>query len=301
MKLLLLFLINIITLSSVPAESKEKAFMESVDKEYQYYEKSQDYSYSNNYFSIIVVQGIYNDKPSYGICFTSVESGKYYALLTIDDNSYKLLQDERKDGKAIAIESKYNIYIKVYDENDNKQSYEVTLPRFNKDKYDITNAIEGNGTGKKFDELISYIPKPSFFKTFIVILLSVTGMSVVLTLILFITKKGLFNKEKRKEGIISMKDLLSEDTNDIIEVDYLENVKDLNNNRLENSNDNFEEPIDEIKDIKAYLRDKGFITEYNALSEEEKNNIMIELMALKDQKKISLNDYYKETLELWKK
>ena len=123
----------------------------------------------------------------------------------------------------------------------------------------------------------------------------------MLTLILFITKKGLFNKEKRKEGIISMKDLLSEDTNDIIEVDYLENVKDLNNNRLENSNDNFEEPIDEIKDIKAYLRDKGFITEYNALSEEEKNNIMIELMALKDQKKISLNDYYKETLELWKK
>ena len=58
---------------------------------------------------------------------------------------------------------------------------------------------------------------------------------------------------------------------------------------------------EQIKDIKAYLQDLGYVTEYSALSEDEKNNIMIELMKLKEQGKISLDDYYEESAELWKK
>ena len=49
------------------------------------------------------------------------------------------------------------------------------------------------------------------------------------------------------------------------------------------------------------LREKGYITNYASLSEEEKNRVMLELIKLKNEKRISQDRYYEETGELWKK
>ena len=49
--------------------------------------------------------------------------------------------------------------------------------------------------------------------------------------------------------------------------------------------------------------DKGifFIESSKSLSEEEKNRVMLELIKLKNEKRISQDRYYEETGELWKK
>ena len=119
----------------------------------------------------------------------------------------------------------------------------------------------------------------------------------------------MFNKNKRAEGIVSIKEILRQETNDIVDNDYLKDFtynKDTDNDvKLDDNicleNESNKENSEKIKDIKAYLNDKGYITDYSVLSEEEKNNIMIELMKLKEKGMISLDDYYEESAELWKK
>ena len=89
-----------------------------------------------------------------------------------------------------------------------------------------------------------------------------------------------------------MRELLKEDTQDHI---------DTNEYFKKEEKDTTEEKIEEVVDIKAYLREKGYITNYASLSEEEKNRVMLELIKLKNEKRISQDRYYEETGELWKK
>jgi len=320
-KLMLLLMLNIFPLSILPLDTnqdiqdlsnsvdKEMSFLEEVDKGYQYYEQYDQLS--NDEFSVLIVKGIYNDKASYGVIFTSNVEKKYYALIEINDVTYRLEQDERGDSKAIAIESTYSMNLLIYDKKDKLQDIEFMLERFRGESYDTTLSTKGQGEGTEFSTLTQYIPKFEFFDIFVYLLIGVIITTSLLTLILFIKKKGMFNKEKRKEGILSIKDILSKETDDLIEVDYLENINStISNSDLDNkeklsediATDISNEPTKQlIKDIKAYLRDKGYITEYNALSEDEKNKIMLELMSLKDKGLIDLNDYYEESAELWKK
>lgn len=89
-----------------------------------------------------------------------------------------------------------------------------------------------------------------------------------------------------------MRELLKEDTKDHIET---------NEYFKKEEKDTTEEKVEEVVDIKAYLREKGYITNYASLSEEEKNRVMLELIKLKNEKRISQDRYYEETGELWKK
>ena len=54
-------------------------------------------------------------------------------------------------------------------------------------------------------------------------------------------------------------------------------------------------------DIKGYLKDKGFVLEYKAINDDEKNQIMMELIKLKNERKITNDEYLEEVYELWKK
>ena len=313
-KLMILLMLNIIPLSinleNINVSTFEESFINQVDNDYEYYEQFDEYS--NSEYSLIVFKGIFNNKPSYAVKLSMDNPKAYYVLLEANDASYKVPFDDYGNSTAIAIESVYNIHLSIYNKDDKKEDYNVNLGRFVKDQFDLTNASTGKGEGKEFTSLTAYIPKVSFFDTFIIVLSSVIVISLVLLLFLFIKKKGMFNKEKRTEGIVSIKEILRKETNDIVDTDYL---KDYNPNTTIYENAVFDETVDnkvevdsriitiedQIKDIKAYLQDLGYVTEYSALSEDEKNNIMIELMKLKEQGKISLDDYYEESAELWKK
>ena len=118
---------------------------------------------------------------------------------------------------------------------------------------------------------------------------------------MFIFKKGLFDKNKRKQGVLDIKSILEAETEDSASEDIFENCEVLSVKEDEITDQTIEEPKEQIEDIKAYLQALGYVTDYNLLSEDEKNKIMLELMHLKDTEQISLKKYYEETYQLWKK
>ena len=132
--------------------------------------------------------------------------------------------------------------------------------------------------------------------------------------------RGLFNKEARSEDVEKHTDLIkqAQEALDAIRKEELQGEviedNEFEENRLEKDNN---EPVkevykkelryddlDEIKesfDIEKYLKDKGHNIDYANLLEHEKNEIMIELMLLKNLDKITEEEYKKETVKLWKK
>ena len=137
-----------------------------------------------------------------------------------------------------------------------------------------------------------YAQKFDFIKITMIILAAVIVLTGSLILIFYLKRKGIFRKDKINENVINMRELLKEDTKDHIET---------NEYFKKEEKDTTEEKVEEVVDIKAYLREKGYITNYASLSEEEKNRVMLELIKLKNEKRISQDRYYEETGELWKK
>lgn len=291
-KLLLTFLISIVPLAATPADQSYEQFMTEVDEGYEYYKVIENTN--NDSYSITIVKGIYNDNPCYGINFTSIEENKYHLSIYADGGYYKLEKTGRGES-GIAIISSSKIYVDLVNE-DNKKMNLKELPLFTKTQFenemssDEHDIIKGQGNGRTFAKLTIDPQTGSFTKLFITVLLIIIGSSALLIAILFIFKKGLFNKAKRSENVINMRNVLFEETKD-----------NPNNDYIKESTVSKEAKVETVSDIKAYLLEKGFITNYNILSEEEKNRIMLELIKLKNEKRITEDKYYEETSELWKK
>ena len=281
LKCFLTFLVCLISLNNTPVITKTENFMNKINNAYEQYEEID--SYSNSEYNLVIVRGINNQTPCYGICFTSVEAQKYYLVVKIDGQRMTLETDSRKDSLAYAIKAASEISIEIYDKDGNLQSYEKSLPKFSKS--DLTNTVKGENQGIKESTLTIYAKKSPFLLAFIIVLSSIILVSGVLILILFILRKGMFNKATRKSGVINIRDLVNEQTFDNPKENYFENM-DQNQTKDDSINEDEKptssnKPSTKIKDIKAYLQDKGFVTDYRLLSEEEKNKIMIELIKLK--------------------
>lgn len=328
MKLLFLFLVFISTilpskqLTSKDIEDAQMSFLDNVENKYEYYNILETIEFDE--FKLIIVKGIYNNSGCYGIQFISTVPNDYYLVLDTENSSFTLPKDGVSNA-AIAIKADISYAVTVYDKKDNKVNMKkIVLTRFDGSSFDKTGALVGNNTGKSFTSLESYKLRIHFLPVLLVTMAVLTSLVVIAILVLFITKKGLFNKDKRKEGVISMRDIYEAETNDIdndgISFDYDERIEDNDDDEDDEKpvkyddtpstvipviNPNKREDDDDlphqITDIKAYLQDKGYFVDYNILSEEEKNKIMMELIKLKNDNMISMDAYYKETYELWKK
>jgi uncharacterized protein YqgQ len=130
---------------------------------------------------------------------------------------------------------------------------------------------------------------------------------------------GMFNDDVKSQNIFNFKEFLNSTMEEQSQV-YQEGVvisvdSKINQKEEDNQNEEQEPKVnkevyhswgkdeDEMSgfDIKQYLQDHGFVTNYNILDESEKNLIMLELMKLRDQKIITKDDYIIEAGELWKK
>lgn len=287
----------------------QNTFLEDVDKNYASYEVYE--SYENDLFSVLVVRGIYNGSACYGVSFISISANEYYMVLETKSSAFKL-QDAGANEIAMAIKADIEYQAVVYNENGNKvQTKAITLSKFAVSDFDEAGATIGQGHGTKFTTLTEYKARLPFLPVLLIILGSLICLSGLALLLLFILRKGLFNKDKRKEGVISMRDIYEAETEDIgndgISFDYKEehNLLETSDDITPVTNPNKREEDDEvnskIENIKDYLKDKGFIVDYNILDEDEKNKIMMELIKLKNDGLISMDAYYKETYELWKK
>ena len=317
MKLLVLFLsfisfiaIDTGTLSKESIEQTQMIFLDSVEKGYQYYGNYETIEFDE--FSLLIVKGIYNDSPCYGLSFVSATANSYYLVLETKSSSFTMPKNGNNGSLAIAIKADINYTVSIYDSNDKKvEMKEINLPKFSSNEFNYSSAISGQATGVKFTTLTEFKTRLPFLPVLLITLASLTGFVLLVLGVLFVLKKGYFNKEKRKEGVISMRDIYEAETDDIetdgISFDYEEKKEDyssadelipvINPNKREDD----EPAVSKVDNIKDYLRDKGFFVDYNVLSEEEKNKIMMELIKLKNDGLITLDAYYKETYELWKK
>ena len=315
MKLMLLFLsfFNFVVAAyvSITPERIDEIqinFLNEVDKGYEYYVQYDNVDTEE--YSLLIVNGIYNKTGCYGISFVPSTTNAYYIVLETDKSLFTLSRTQYQE-KAIAIKADIDYTITIYDKNNNKVETfnSISLKKFSSSDFDKTSAIEGKGSGASFTVLNSYTKNLRFLPVLLITLASLICFVGLVILVLFVMKKGFFNKEKRKEGVVSMRDIYEAKTNDQEEQEITfepnENTKDVSDTIIPvinpNKRDEDENVTSKIEDIKAYLQDQGFVIDYSILDEEEKNKIMMELIKLKNDGSISLDAYYKETYELWKK
>ena len=304
----LLFSLWLALLSIIPittplpsAANAQEYFFETVENEYKYFMQSTELSYYNEDLELVVVQGIYGDVSSYGICFYSTE---YIIVLKTVDGYYTLPQISEVSAMVIALKADVTYEVVVY--NKNGEEYQlpkrIILKKFIDSDLDYNTLEEGKNNFKSFMQLNMYSFRLPFFKVLIVVLCSVIAVSMLGLLVMFIFKKGFFDKNKRKQGVLDIKSILEAETDDKASEDVFKDCEVINSNES-NSNETViqEEVKEQIEDIKGYLQSLGYITDYKLLSEEEKNKIMLELMRLKDTEQITLKKYYEETYQLWKK
>lgn len=301
-KMFLTFLISLVPLTMTPLETKYEAFMNSVDQGYIEYEVD---TIENSMYHLAVVKGNNKGKPCYAINFTSVNAGEYFCVLKAENTKYLLPTDNRKDSMALAIESEVAMVIEIYNKEGRLQAVEKDLPIFTIKDINENKKISGDGNGVALSKLKLYAPKVPFYRVYLIVILSIIGATGILILIMFIFKKGMFNANIRKNGVINMRDVLNEQTFDHPNEDYFKDMNvsyvNQNNNFQENIINNNQDNAIKITNVKEYLEKQGFNTNYSILTEEEKNKVMIELIKLKNNNQISINDYYDETVLLWKK
>ena len=260
------------------------------------------YDIDNPSYELIVVKGLFDDKPSYGISYNSID-GKYQLVLKQNDSYYTL-----KENKAIAIEASSIIYLALVTEDGvSKEIVEVensSLQKFNRGELDNENIVIGLGNGKDFSTLDVYVRKIMYKDIIIAALISTISLCSIVILFTAIRKKGMFNKKARKDGIVAIEDLIARAKASLEEENVWGDFKYEKATMEEAKENESQEEYEEIKgniDITDYLLMNGYSLEYENLNEEEKNKIMDELIKLKNENKISLDDYYNEVYKLWKK
>ena len=296
-------------LSKEDIDNTQNRFLDNVDKNYSYYDIERTIDFDE--FSLVIVKGIYNNCGCYGISFVPAVSNEYVLVLETTESTFTL----PNSNYVIALKADITYEIIIYDKEGTKLNIEkIILSKFTKDDFDTTSALKGNGEGVRFSALQAYKTKLRYLPVLLISLGIMIAISGSVILLLFILKKGFFNKEKRKEGVVSMRDIYEAETNDLeqdgISFDekedyYEEPSSNVNSTVIPVINPNKREEDDsdasKVEDVKAYLVDHGFVVDYSILDEGEKNKIMMELIKLKNDGMISMDAYYKETYELWKK
>ena len=297
-----LFILKILTIflsfTLVNAETNFfKEFENEVVEGYEiYYEIVDEGNITDNY-ELKIYEGINNGYPSYAIAFKS--SKDYKMLIEIDEQLYELPKNENGYTCGYAIKSTSIMFIEIVDSKGNEVLFNGTK-KLNKIHIteDDFKYINGNNQKLEFTNLTIYKHKLSFYN---IVMFSALSLIVVCSagiLVLVIRRKGMFNKAVRAQGVLNLEELINE-AKQKKEEDIWEGYKPV----IDADSDDIieEEALEEYIDLNAYLVDKGYLLDYSLFSEDEKNKLMIELMMLKDSKKISEDTYYEETYKLWKK
>ena len=301
----ILLSLYLLFLSLVPISSKldSNDFYDKVGKSYDYYETITDTNTTN--YELIIIRGLIKNKAYYGIYFNSNEGYKNNLQLIYEDTRYEVVSKE-EDGSFIIISIRSeNIYELVL-RNDGKDQTIAKLEIFLPSSVDKNEMVVGEGLGPVDVELKMAKLNSPIVEYAIYVSIGIIGVSVLIILLMFIFHKGFFNKEKRKMGIINTREIYDSKTETLKDTDFItpiEAVKEeeINVNDHYDHYDNNETKEYEVKDIKEYLKSYGYNTNYSSLNDDEKNQIMLRLMFLKDNHKISLDDYYEETKQLWRK
>lgn len=283
-------------------------FLNDVKDAYKKYEVAFDYETPN--YTLSVVRGICNDSEVYGIYFYSSDALKY-TLVINGNKEYNLDKTSRGDIYDLSIgKIKENLVLEVYLGNNKQYFGDVVLMPFV--EADMENAIEGNNKGVKTN-ILADISLTTYYMISCGVVILICGLTIF---IFYKKRRGMFDKKIRSEGTFNFREFLhsniEEESHDELDVknivdldkDSFEVVSDEEENRevyKKNKDELFYSDEASGFDINKYLTDKGFITDYNSISDDEKNQIMLELIKLKNERKITNDEYLDEVYRLWKK
>lgn len=306
MRFILSFIL-FITLST-PALAGQENFDTSVEEAYQEYVVL--YENENSYYRLKVVEGINDDKVNYGVYLFNLDAKSHSIVINNNDINYTLKADSRGDYSVIAFDIENDVTLNINDTTNNSRYSLLLVKRSVEDfnaRYDLEK-VNGLGLGTS-SESLSIIRDTDLITILVSVFVIMILIFGLIMLFLFVGKKGIFNPKHRTADVFSYKKFLEEygysevpqaeevPINEQVEKSDAEPAKIVNMYPYQREYDD----EDDEKDVKAILRDKGFITDYLILPEEEKNVIMLELMKMRDTNEISRLAYQKEVVELWKK
>lgn len=301
MKLIILIFLSIL----FPAEAQANFFNE-INEGYERYREVIDYE--NSYYKIIIIQGINNDELTYGIFFYNHKptTDPHRLVITTNGKEYRLKTNARSDIHAPAIKLNGDVEINIYDSFGRKRGKTLTVEAMDISEFMLYDDFhEGENMGVTLSKLTRNLP---FMSLQLILLLVFVGIIVVfgaIILFLYLTKRGMFNERKRVENVFNFKEFaktLYEDPKDedeytLSEDEYVEIKEPITVYERQRDYDDEEELVD----IEKTLTAKGYRVDYKNLSENEKNEIMLELMKMRDFKEISQEQYQQEVIKLWSK
>lgn len=323
MKVLLLSLM--LFLSGVALDNKQTFETQIKDGYEAYYVMTTE---ETENYSIEIAVGRIKENVGYSIVFTSANPKEYELVLRFKgDNVYNTAgKNKRGDCFIYGIMPSADLLLEVRTKESVTKSFELKpldLETYEK-LYGADDLEDGFGNGLPHTRVKSLgVKKTTFILS--IVFGSIILVSIIIIVILSLTKKGLFNKQK-----------MEEETKD--DFKYDEFINQAMNQARQNPNVNpnmyngmknpieveaeevKEEPVKEEKpeeqpkevytkvrdydieqsvDVKALLEKNGFNTDYKNLSNDDKNKVMLELMRMKDFKEISEQDYRAEVIKLW--
>ena len=299
MKLLLTMILVILSAFSSKVEENYNQYLSNINSAYGEYVI--DVTENENY-TVAVVQGMCNNTLSYGVFLSSYDNDAYVIKVFIDDKEYSLPTNSRSDTMVYAVNMPTKITrVCVYDNDSGNSTLRWEMELYIKDINDLNNnpnLYHGMNEGIE----VSTMSRKYNFKTIAIVLVIITAViiSAGLVLVLFMkkNKKGIFKENKDSDTVVFF-----ENPNDIsVDGDIKEEkVEELEVKEVYEKKYYFDDDEENYIDIKPLLEEKGYKTDYKILSEAEKNEVMIFLMTLRHDGKISESQYKKETANLWKK
>lgn len=324
----ILTFLSILTLGNSFGKEFIDDFDRKVNDAYSEYTAIEHYDESYPY-GIKLVRGIIAGEVRYGFCFYSAQSKDYYVRVSYQGKLYRVSTDSRGDVQAVALNLKEGDTFSIIVYNSRSETQEPIstfkdIKIMSKAEFEnLESKQSGLGKGVKLTRLESeFNMSPETWYLIVAVLIILA--CVLIVYIYYKKRQGLFNQEIRSQNAFNFREFISSnfgitDQNsepyeeadyEVIDDDYQDEVdEDKAEEKDEDQESYFEEHYSWARDedersgfnITEYLQNKGYVTDYSVLSENEKNQIMLELMRLKDEKRITRDEYLEETAKLWKK
>lgn len=297
-----IFLSSIIPLSNIGVDEEKNEFLSQCQEGYNSYALIE--SEETEKYILNIVIGEIDNEIGYSIFFYSQNPKEYEIVFTNNNKSYNLKQNSRGDVIVHNLQLDNDYILNIQNNNITTNSKEIT--NINYETYlNLYSTIINNGNNSGLEKNI-LIKINNFSLTIIlcIIFATIIIISIIILLVLCVNKKGLFNEDKMNEEFAEEHQIRStiEDyinnipQNNEIEAEEVEVVEEIQN-EVYTKNKRYEE--DEPRDISLLLNQKGFNTNYQELTTEEKNMIMVELMKMKNFQEITEEEYHAEIIKLW--
>ena len=293
MKTWLLTLLMILSLT--PLLELKTSFNDNVQEAYDQYIIIEDYASPS--YSIIVVEGLIKDKVVYGLMFFSDKAFSFTLRINNGRNFYYFKTNSRGDIFSPSFDMGSDFLLEVLDEAMVVRK-SLTVAKISKTTFlEKQGILNGLGKGANL-----YIPKKKAqFLDYVMwgsgIIIFVAALNIF---ILYKQKKGIFNPENKKKTLFTVEENKDEVFLETTEIPSIE-TKTQDTNPFINQYEKLYDYEEEIRDYRDVLITNGIPQDYSLLSPNEKNTVMLKLMFLRDKKVLSLEEYRKEVIKLWKK